>query len=175
MPDKCPAITRTSAGQSSGTDGTQRMETESESSRTKFVTARDLGKHPGELLDAVIDGARLVITRWGYPVAVMEATENVVLENRVRRRAPTERFEGPEDEIDLDSFDLGPNGWSILDALARCRTPSEVSRETGLGFGEVAMGLTRCEVHHLVDRTFGGSYELSKLGERALKAWKERD
>ena len=141
----------------------------------RFVTARDLSRHSSDLLDAVIDGARVVVTRHGMPVAVMEATDNVALMQRARRGAATEVFEEVEEEVDLDSFGLPAEVWPVLDALSRARSVDDVVRETGLSVGEVAISLTRCEAARLAGRVLGGRLVVSKRGEQALTTWRNRD
>ena len=151
------------------------MEQENLERAIRFVTARELSRHTSDLLDAIEGGVRVVVTRHGVPVVMMEASKEMGLLQKVRLTAPVEAFQEPEEDIELESFDLPADGWRVLDALSRSRSVSEVISQTGLTWGEVALSLTSCEVHRLAGRLFGGRYVVTELGERALKAWKERD
>jgi antitoxin (DNA-binding transcriptional repressor) of toxin-antitoxin stability system len=149
------------------------MESEEEPRETRFATARELGKHPGALLDAVIEGTRLVITRHGLPVAVMEATENIALMQRARRTAPTEAFEKEEEELDLASFGLPERAFEVLEAYERLRTAPAVRREMGWNHSEVAILMSKLEIERLTVRRLGG-VTVTALGLRVIEAWKKR-
>ena len=139
----------------------------------RFVNARELGRRTGELLDAVIDGTRLGVTRHGIPIAVIDASEQVALRQRLNQRASLEPFEEDE-EVDLDSFGLPEDVWPVLEAYSRLESVDSTARVTGLSVGEVSIALVKTEIEKLTSR-LGARLVLNDLGERALKAWRERD
>jgi hypothetical protein len=51
----------------------------------------------------------------------------------------------------------------------------DVIRETGLPWRTVSATLGQSEIRRLTARAPGGRLVVSKLGERALEAWKKRD
>ncbi len=143
-------------------------------STTKFVTARELSRQTAKLLDAVSDGTRLVVTRHGMPTAVIEATEQLQLLNKVKERAPVEVFEPAEEPIDLGGLDLPEEAFLALDALDRLGDNKDrIIRDTGLGVNKALANLGRLEVHRLITRTSQG-YLITRLGVRALSAWREQ-
>ncbi|HET7482683.1 MAG TPA: type II toxin-antitoxin system prevent-host-death family antitoxin [Actinomycetota bacterium] len=131
----------------------------------RFVTARDLGRHTAKLLDEVGRGIKIVVTRRGAPCASLVATENLMLLERARRPSPTESFE--EEELDLDSFELPAEAWTVLELFARLRNVDVVVSETDLSVQEVLATMSRLELRKLVALTPGG-YRVTSLGRRAL-------
>ena len=148
----------------------------------RFVTARELGRRTGELLDAVGRGTRIVVTRWGRPLCVIEPTEDVVLFARARqaarnRMALDEWGDAPrEDRPGPDLTTLGVDGYvlDVLESLERLGTHDAVIRDTGLPVSKTGAALGSLEVRKLIKRVHGG-YAVTDDGLRVVGAWRRLD
>ena len=142
---------------------------------TRFVTARELSRSTGALLDAVTEGTRLVVTRAGLPIAVIEPSEELALLHRARSTAPVDVFEPSDPEpLDLTQFGIQEDEWVVLEAWSRLRNKDLVIRETKMSISAVSVAMVHLELNKLMQRTQLG-YAVTDLGLRAVEAWKKSE
>ena len=143
---------------------------------SRWVSARELSRRTGELLDHVAGGGVVKVCRHGRPVAALSPLPDAPI------RPPTARSPDhdsnaatpltPEEEDRLGALDATQR--CVLQALSDGCAPDGIAiRNRGHEPSAIAVALARLEIARLIVKGFGG-YSLTIRGARLAReaAWR---
>lgn len=138
---------------------------------TRAVTARELSRRMSSLLDEIeSERCALVVIRYGRPSAMLvpfrESAERTTLP-RITDLVPmltTEEIEEEEPDVELSEDQT----LAIL-SIAHCRFLHWKPGQLDLPASRLAVALTKLELGGLAERGPGGSWRLTRPGERVAR------
>jgi prevent-host-death family protein len=138
---------------------------------SRWVSARDLSRKTGELLDQVAGGAVVKICRHGRPVAALSPLPDVPV-RRATARSPDHDSNAMtpltrEEEHQLGALDATQR--CVLEGLSDGCSPDQLAiRNREHEPSAIAVALGRLEVARLIVKEFGG-YSLTIRGARLAR------